>query len=195
MRCMAYNLPTQPEGSMVSVLAIHTVNDGVLGVIAPIGLAASMGTCLVVDLVIGRQARGVSLAKMVQDGPTSAQLRPEARGISFLRNGGVESGEAAEVVEALATGWPNVVLRVRTPEQTPDGVRAVQVEAVLRGPFVAPVGNQSVLQPVGLGGIPRGHNGPVLAKLRARTARSILTGHLNPRWKWIQSWSQVWEAS
>jgi hypothetical protein len=60
----------------MAVSGIFVANDGVLAVVAPIGMAAAVGTCLVVDLCSGDQTDGVSLATLVREGPSNEQLRP-----------------------------------------------------------------------------------------------------------------------
>jgi hypothetical protein len=176
----------------MAVSGIYVANDGVLGVVAPIGMAAAVGTCLVVDLCEGGPTGGVTLATLVRDGPSSEQLRPKRRGVSFLRNGGISAQDAAEVVGALCGNWPNVVLRVGASDEAVGEVGAVTVRAILSGPFVAEPEVAAVLQPTGLGATPKNHHGHVLSRLSARTVRTVLAGRVNQRSAWVRSWRPVW---
>jgi hypothetical protein len=178
----------------MSVVSLSVSNDGVLGVVAPIGMAAAKGTCLVVDLVADSHREGVSLASIVSEGPRKSHLEPQHSGVSFLHNGGVDLPEAAEVLEALCSSWPNVLVSIADRSVAFELAPAVEVQAILIGPFVAPLLSDAVLQPVGLGGPPKRHDGHVLAPLSARTVRSILTGIVNPGSRWVRSWLPVWET-
>ena len=178
----------------MSAYAVQTINDGVLGVVAPIGLAGARGTALVVDMVDQSPRQGVTLAKLVSLGPTRAQLGPQNKGVAFLANGGVSLSEAEEVVNALRAGWPHLVIRTESQDEVPKGIPRVVVEAVLSGPFAAPVHGSSVLQPTGLASPPKHHGGPLLARLSSRRVRALLKGQMSPRWAWIRSWQRVLEA-
>ena len=83
-------------------LALWTPEDGLLGALAPLGLALAAGTALVVDLdPLGPHYPGTtSLADLVAEGPRQADLKPAHRGVAVLRNGGVAPAAAAEVVAA-----------------------------------------------------------------------------------------------
>ena len=87
-------------------LALWTPEDGLLGALAPLGLALAAGTALVVDLdPLGPHYPGsASLADLVAEGPRKADLSPARRGVAVLRNGGVSPAAAAEVVAALVGG-------------------------------------------------------------------------------------------
>jgi hypothetical protein len=61
--------------------------DPVLSTVAPIGLAAAVGTALVVDLTHTRSIGGRTLADLVSDGPRLAELSPGRPGIAFLAGG------------------------------------------------------------------------------------------------------------
>lgn len=176
----------------MAVSGIYVANDGVLGVVAPIGMAAAVGTCLVVDLCEGDPTGGVTLATLVRDGPSSEQLRPKRRGVSFLRNGGISAQDAAEVVRAFCVNWPNVVLRVGASDEAVGEVGVVTVRAILSGPFFAEPDVGAVLQPTGLGARPKNHHGHVLSRLSARTVRTVLAGRVNQRSAWVRSWRPVW---
>ena len=95
-------------------LAMACETDGVLGIVAPLALAASVNTALVVDLDRHgpRYPGSGSLAELVGQGPRLRDLRPARSGIAVLRNGGIDATDAGEVIGALIKGWPNVVLRL-----------------------------------------------------------------------------------
>jgi len=178
-------------------LAIWTPEDGVLGALAPLGLAIAGGTALVVDLdPLGPRYPGErSLAELVDGGPRRADLSPSRRGVAVLRNGGVSLAAAAEVVSALIVGWERVVLRL-PPRPAPAG----------DGPPVVPV---CLLLPGGL--FPR-HPGPAvyqstramlplpgpgwrLPMPAAGTVAGLLRGRLPVVGdRWVRAWRPVWEA-
>jgi hypothetical protein len=85
------------------VLATWSPFDALLDVVAPLGLAASVGTALVVDLDPHGPAPEATytLADLVRRGPTGAELGPTSRGTAFLANGGVDAADAAPVVPLL----------------------------------------------------------------------------------------------
>ena len=95
-------------------LSTWTPEDGVLGAVAPLAMAAAAGTALVVDLDPHGPAYpgAVGLAGLVAEGPTRRDLEPARRGVAVLHNGGVEPEDAAEVLAALVAGWPAVVFRL-----------------------------------------------------------------------------------
>ena len=102
-------------GSQMSVIAVWSPVDLVLSLVLPLGLAVHKGTALVVDLdPAGPPLPGRGdLASLVDRGPTEAELSPTTKGVAILSNGGVASGDSAEVIAALAQRWPNMVLRQR----------------------------------------------------------------------------------
>lgn len=117
-------------------LAVWTPEDGLLGALAPLGLAAaSSDSALVVDLDEGgpHYPGESSLADMVEGGPRLADLRPERRGVSVLRNGGVPIAEAAPVVEALLGGWGCVVIRLPPRQPVAVQIPVVPVRLLLPG--------------------------------------------------------------
>src|SRR4030066_639874 len=65
----AYLAAARPPRSCMPALAIWTPEDGVLGALAPLGLAASAGTALVIDLdPLGPRYPGEpSLADLVRE--------------------------------------------------------------------------------------------------------------------------------
>lgn len=178
-------------------LALWTPEDGVLGALAPLGLAAAAGTALVIDLDPQgpRYPGGASLADLVREGPRRADLAPSRRGVAVLSNGGVGPAEAAEVVAALAAGWERVVLRL-PPRPAPGGA----------GAPVVPV---RLLLPGGM--FPRGHGPAVYQSTRsalrlpgpgvrlplpsAATVLGLLQGRLPVAGdRWVRAWRPVWEG-
>ena len=88
---------------MLAALTVFTNRDGLLSVIAPIGLAAAVPTGLVVDLdPNGPLLPGVAtLAALVESGPRRVDLQPAAEGTAMLANGGLDPEEAETVVRHL----------------------------------------------------------------------------------------------
>ena len=178
-------------------LALWTPEDGLLGALAPLGLALAAGTALVVDLdPIGPNYPGSSsLASLVSEGPRKADLRPGRRGVAVLRNGGVSPAAAAEVVEALVKGWERVVLRL-PPRPAPlgSGLPVVPVRLLLPGrlfPFDrSPAVYQATRAAMRLPGpgvkLPPPGNGTVAALLSGRRPAA---GD-----RWVRAWRPVWEA-
>ena len=175
-------------------LTVWSREDGVLGALAPIGLAAAAGTAIVVDLD-GRGLRypcDTSLADLVQRGPRRLELSPRRGGVCLLRNGGITAGEAAEVLDAIVAGWPNVVFRLPAAVEPP--VTAVTVLPLVPGGLFPPLGRRLVMQsagwrtPVPTGAI-------VLPRPRRSTLNRLLLGMQPPRGdRWIRAWRRVWGA-
>jgi len=180
-----------------AVLAVWTPEDGLLGALAPLGLAAASGTCLVVDLdPFGPQYPGVrSLADLASDGPRLADLEPEHRGVALLRNGGIPASEAGDVIEALAARWPRTVLRL-PPRPAPDGLRIplvpvrLLVPGGLRPAPVGPAVYQATPHPMPLPG-----PGLRLPVPRRATTAALLTGRMPAVGdRWVRAWRPVWEG-
>ena len=178
-------------------LALWTPEDGLLGALAPLGLALAAGTALVVDLdPLGPSYPGSSsLASLVAEGPRKADLRPSRRGVAVLRNGGVSPAAAAEVVAALVAGWERVVLRLPPrPAPAPGAVPVVPVRLLLPGGLfphdASPAVDQATRAPMRLPGpglrLPRPGPGTVDALLGGRRPAA---GD-----RWVRSWRPVWEA-
>ena len=134
----------------MATLAVACETDGVLGVVAPLALAAGAGTALVVDLdPAGPVYPGEgSLAELVAEGPRLDDLRPQRRGVAVLRNGGIDAAAAEEVIGALTDGWPNIVFRLSTAS-TPTVAPLVPVIALLPGGLTKPFPHPAVYQQVG----------------------------------------------
>ena len=171
----------------MAVLAIRTHHDDLLGVVAPLAVAMSRSTALVVDL----DREGIALpgtrtlADLVADGPTMAELVPARAGIACLPNGGIGSEAAMEVLTALGKGWPNVVVRVRTE---PEALRTLHVIPVV--PRMEPGADATVWVHTGLMDI--GVDGPVVRGSTRSAICAALAGR-TMRGRWLRSWSHVWE--
>lgn len=186
-------LPLRFSEVDVSVLALWSPVDVLLGIIGPLGAAAAAGTALVVDLDEHGPPFGgsYSLADLVADGPTRSQLEPSADGPAVLRNGGVDAELASDVVSALIERWPNVVLRC--PPSTAASSGAIALLPLLPEPFTPTVNGVIVYQEARFGR-PSYLTGPVLPVPRPGTVRALLGGNRPPRRdKWVGAFAEVWE--
>jgi len=173
-------------------VSLWSREDGVLGAVAPLGLAAAAGTALVVDLdQHGPRYPGrTTLASLVSEGPTRRHLSPERRGVAVLGNGGIATADAEEVVRALVEGWPNVVLRLASSIDPP--LRALKVMPLVpgglfdepRGPVVYQASSWRVQPP---------QRSIVLPRPARRTVGALLAGQTPlPRDRWVRAWRTVW---
>jgi hypothetical protein len=182
----------------MTTLAISCATGGVLGVIAPVALAASAGTALVVDLdPLGPSYPGqASLADLVEQGPRLDDLRPTRRGVAVLRNGGIEAVAARDVIAALARGWPRVVLRLAPCGDPAAGHLggAVPVVPLLPGGMTPNCERPAVYQQIGW---PIKAPGPGMTiKTPPRsTVAALLEGRVPVQSRWVRSWRRVWEMS
>jgi len=178
-------------------LALWTPEDGLLGALAPLGLAIAAGTALVVDLdPLGPHYPGSSsLADLVAEGPRQADLTPGRRGVAVVRNGGVTPAAAAEVVSALVAGWERVVLRLPPrPAPTISMIPVVPVRLLVPGSLFphddAPAVYQATRALMRLPGpglrLPIPSSGGVSALLQGRRP---VAGD-----RWVRAWRLVWEA-
>ncbi len=175
-------------------LAVWSPEDGVLGAVAPLGLAAAAGTALVVDLdPSGPPYPGPgSLADLVADGPTRRDLSPARSGVAVLANGGVGPDEAAEVLDALIAGWPAVVMRL---PPTHDGEGGVPVVPLVPGNLQAGYGPRAVYQRAGWR-VEAPEGALVLPRPRRSTIHGLLNGTAPwPGDRWVRSWRPLWERS
>ena len=164
--------------------------DPVLSTVAPIGLAASVGTALVVDLVSMPAAGTRTLADIVAEGPKLSELSPARTGIALLAGGRVTPESAFEFIDQLGRNWPALVVRLPEPTRA---VASVPVFPLYPGKLAPePPPTPGVWQPVGGGSDPPGP-GPVMPSLRAGTVRRLLTGQLPRRSRWVSAWRPVWE--
>ncbi len=173
----------------LGVLAVHSA-DPVLSLVAPLGLAASVGTCLVVDVESELRLRHPrSLSDIAAEGPRLEELSPGHRGVAVLGGGGVEIEEAVPLIERLGSRWPGIVVRVQSwdwPGPT------VPVRVLYPGWLAPTMAGSAVWQPVVGGSAPVGP-GPVLPRLSQRLTRLLLTGRLPRRSRWVSAWRPVWE--
>jgi hypothetical protein len=173
-------------------LALWSPEDEVLGAVAPLALGAAAGTALVVDLdPDGPHYPGdVSLASLVADGPTKADLSPPRRGVAVVRNGGIDPQDAEAVLHALVEGWPAVVFRLPAGHIA-DGsalpVLPLVPGSLLRRSLGTAVYQRSawrVQAPPGSVVLPRPGSGTLSALLRGHTP--------HPADRWIRAWRRVW---
>lgn len=165
-----------------------------LGALAPLGLAAAAGTALVIDLdPQGPRYPGTgSLAQLVADQPRRQDLEPTRPGLAVLRNGGVDYGEAGNVVAALVRGWPAVVLRLGSGVRPPPELTAVTVHPLVPGGLFAAPEAAAVYQPMGFRmAVPE--PGLMLPPLTRRVAGALLGGNVPRRSRWIRAWGALWD--
>lgn len=171
-----------------SILGARSV-DPVLSMVSPIGLAASVGTALVVDMVSEPRPGARSLRDIARDGPSLAELSPGRKGVAMLVGGDLSPSEAMDTLERLAVRWPAITVRV-SGGAWPFPV--VPVIPLYPGRLLAVVEPSGVWQPVGTGSAPHGP-GPVLPRLRPGALRRLLTGQLPRRSRWVAAWRPVWD--
>jgi len=176
------------------VLAIRVPEDGVLGAVAPLGLAvAAPGPAVVIDLdPEGPAYPGEgSLRSLIDEGPRRADLTPSRRGFAVLRNGDVSLEEAAPVIEAMIGGWPNTVLRLPPrgiDRSFPTVTLRLLVPGGLFGVDSSPVAYQSAgwrLPPPG--------PGPLLPRPAPRTLGHLMTGVLAVPDRWLRGLGKLWD--
>ncbi len=173
----------------MTVLGIRCSEDALLGTVAPLALAAAAGTALVVDA--DPDGHGIAtpggLAQLAAEGPRRDDLAPRRRGVALLGNGGIGWEEALPLIEALARGWPHVVVRlpaeVEAPFPTVPVVPLRPGESAPEGPAVY----QRVPWPV-----PRHLEGVVLRRPPVRVVRRLLEGRAPGRSRWVVAWRPVW---
>ena len=172
-----------------TVLAVRSP-DPVLSLVGAVGLVATVGTGLVVDLLTDRPTGKRTLRDLVSDGPSLAELSPSRRGVALLRGGGVDEQAALDVIDRLAQRWPAVALRVAGPGLPLPIVPVVPLYPP--GLLPSPAETHCVWQPVGTGSDPPGP-GPVLPRLRPSTLRRLLSLQMPRRSRWVAAWAPVWE--
>ena len=176
----------------MSVVALWADSDHLLSVLAPIGLAWTRRPSIVIDLDPAgpRYQSPFTLADLVAEGPTAAQLKPTRRGTSVLANGGVGIGDAAEIVGALALTWPNVVLRCDPSSEPPD--TAVSILPLLPGPFAAASRSRSIYQDLGLR--VRSPEGALVLPPPARSTLHALVrlDEVPVRSRWLKALAKLW---
>jgi hypothetical protein len=174
------------------VLSTWTPEDGVLGAIAPLALACAVDTALVVDLdPAGRTHGGRSLAELVAAGPRQADLVPQRRGTAFVPNGGIELDDARDVLEALMSGWPHVVLRL--PPAPAPGAGGGVVPVLTLSPLSRPPGGPAVYQR-SIWRMEAPGPGVVLPRPAATTIRALVSSVAPGPSRWVRAWRRVWET-
>lgn len=176
------------------VLAVWTPEDGLLGALAPLGLALAASTALVIDLdPLGPAYPGEqSLASLVAEGPRSSDLEPRP-GVAVLRNGGVDPLHAADVVAALVAAHRTVVLRL--PPRAASAVTdhpVVPVRLLIPGSWYPPFEGPAVYQST-----PAWESMPApgvrLPVPRPATIRALLNGRRPAgRDRWVKAWQSAW---
>ena len=177
----------------MQVLATWAPEDGILGAVAPLGLAAYRGHCLVVDLdESGPNYPGDrTLADLVSAGPTRNDLSPAQTGLAVLRNGGVGFGESRPVILALLASWPAVVLRLpANPIEVPWPV--IKVRPLLPGNLFGKPEPGIVYQRSGWN-IPIPAGALALPVPRPGQLAALLAGNHPRRSGWVKAWGPVWE--
>jgi len=176
-------------------LAVWAPEDGLLGALAPLGLALARPSCLVVDLDEHgpRWPGDRALADLVEDGARRDDLTP-GPGVAVLRNGGVAASEAAGVVRALADAWPDCVLRLPPRPEPPLGTMPIVPVHLLvpGGLFPAPDGRAVYQATPAWSRMP----GPgIRLPVPRRTTVAALAGGRRPpgRDPWVSAWRRVWE--
>ena len=175
-------------------LAIWSPEDGVLGAVAPLGLAAAAGTALVVDLdPDGPAYPGTStLAALVANGPRRSDLIPSRRGVAVLANGGADPEEATPILDAMVASWPAVVLRL--PAGHVGSIGAIPVVPLVPGDLFTGYGPSVVYQRSGWLVEPPRDASIVLPRPRRATLAMLLNGMAPPpRDRWISAWRPLWE--
>lgn len=181
------------------VLAVWTPEDGLLGALAPLGLAAATDgkATLVVDLDEQgpKYPSQTSLADLVAFGPHRDDLIGSRRGLAVLRNGGVSLDRARQVVDALMRGWDWVVLRLPArPVPTMGPIGVVPVRIILPRPLFGSISGPAVYQSTP---VPARLPGPGvrLPIPSPATVAALVTGRVPHKAdRWVRAWRQVWEV-
>lgn len=164
--------------------------DPVLSLFGALGLGASAGTALVVDMARdSRVGTDRTLADLLEDGPTLHELSPTRPGVAVISAGPVDVVAGLPLIERLAANWPAVVVRCSAdgwPGPT------VPVRPLLPG-LLAPTELIPAVWQTVVGGVRPPGPGPVLPRLGPRSARNLLTGRLPTRGRWLRVWERVWE--
>lgn len=178
------------EATAHRILAVSAPTDRVLHHIAPLGLAAAASSAVVVDLDPAAPAYPApSAAELIEEGLRRRHLAPERKGVAVLSSGGVDLESGADLVAVLADGWPAVVVRVPHPD-APWPV--VEVKPMLPGPLAPQGGRPAAYQRILPGG-PLPGPGLGLPPLRRAVVTSLLSGRVEPRWRWVRAWRRAWE--
>lgn len=163
--------------------------DAVLSLAGPVGLAASAGTALLVDMVTDDRS-GRTLRDICEDGPRLTEISPVRAGVALLRGGGADQAAAVETLTRLARQWPALVVRVDDPDWPFPVVPAIPLFPGAL--MVPPRASHCVWQPVGTGSNPPGP-GHLMPRIRPAVLRGLLAGRLPTRSRWVSAWRPVWE--
>lgn len=183
------------------IIGCWTAADSLLATIAPLGLASTTATALVVDAENNgpRYPSQGSLADLVAAGPRRIDLMPQRPGLAVLRNGGVDWDDAAEVVEALGEGWPCVVVRLPSAFPQPSRIRnrwpVVPVVPSLPHGYGSEVEAPFVAQATGLAARSTRAAAFTLPAPSRRTITALLAGKRAVGSRWIRAWRSVWEVA
>ena len=174
---MPYGAQSSLKELEMPAVAVWSPEDEVLGAVAPLALAVAAGTALVVDLdPNGPRYRGdMTLADLVTDGPTRADLSPSRRGVAVIRNGGVEPDAAEDVLRALLDGWPAVVIRLPSDHAGGDG--AIPIVPLVPGRMMSRFPGPAVYQRSAWR-VQAPEGAIVLPRPRAGTIGALLTGRM-----------------
>ena len=126
-----------------------------------------------------------TLARLVEDGPTLAELVPSRSGLAVLPHGGADVEAAEVVVGALVESWPCVVVRARAPVA---GIPFAEVAPLVPG--VDTKTRPRVWVRTGIGKVEPGP-GPVVDGPGRSAVISVLAGRA-PAGRWLRSWAGVW---
>ena len=176
-------------------LAVWAPEDGLLGALAPLGLALARRSCLVVDLdEHGPRYGGErSLADMVADGPRRDDLTP-LPGVAVLRNGGVAASDAADLVRSLAAAWPDCVLRLPPRPEPPLGTMPIVPVHVLAPGGLFPTPARLAVYQATPAWMRLPGPGIRLPVPRRTTVTALCLGR-RPAGSdlWMRTWRRVWE--
>lgn len=172
-------------------LATWSPIDALLGVVAPLALASSVRTSLVVDLdPDGPPLPSTrTLADLVARGPTRADISPSRSGIAVLANGGIVADDCTDVISALVDGWPHVVFRTAESGSTFAG--RVPVLPLLPTEIVGDYGPAVYQRVAWAGAVPT--SGIALPRPSPGAVRALLAMRRPVRGPWLRRWSKVWE--
>ena len=160
-----------------------------LSFVGSIGLAASAGTALIVDVGgRGLASESRTLRDIADSGPTLAELRPGRTGVAVVSGVGLEEDLLRSTLAELAGSWQAIVLM-----DSPSGPgQRVPLTPLLPGLAAIDLMGPGVWQPAaGFKAAPG--PGLVLPRLRSGLVRQLLRRQLPHRSRWIRAWSPVWE--
>ena len=163
--------------------------DRILGRIAPVGMGAAAGTCLVVDLVEQTLLSSIpTLAAFEESGLRRSHLEPTRSGVAVVSRGGLDHESAVALTGELIRHWPAVV--VRAPRDVAEQFGTpFEVRCFVPGAIGAVGGSRVVWQRLSHGQRPGGPSLPPIGRARAW---QMLQGTVSPRWRWVKAWTLIW---